>query len=71
MPVLEEKDRVKRFPKERRMELEGIVAINLGMYNFSSLMRGRAEARALKSLSRGQTSSLSSCDSLPKDAMRL
>lgn len=58
-------------PKERWLELERIVVINLGMEDFSSLMRSCAETRALESPRRGQTSSLSSCDSLLKDALRL
>ncbi len=59
------------IPKERWFEFEGIGVINLAKQDFSSLMRSCAETQALKSLSQGQTSSLSSCDSLLKDAMRL
>lgn len=61
----------KQVPKETWIVLEGIVVINLGMKDFSSLMRSCAKTQALESLSEGQTLSLSSCVSLLSNAMRL
>lgn len=59
--------------KARRLDLDGtVVIINPGMSDFTSfLMRSRGETPALESLSRGQASSLSSCASSLKDALRL